>query len=419
MSIMHSVSSTDTRPAFSWRRFAVVAGPGIVVMLADTDVGSVVTAAQSGAQWGYRLLLLQFVLIPILYVVQELTVRLGAVTGEGHAALIGRHFGRFWAAVSVLTLVVACVGALLTEMGGLAGIGAMMGVPAAATMALVVATLTLVAVTGSSLSVERIALAAGAFELAFLLVAWWARPSLGEVAAEIVAIPLADPKYMLLVSANIGAVIMPWMVFYQQSAVVEKRLTPADLPAARADTAVGSVLTQLIMASVLAASAAALSRGGASPVSLDTVGQIAEALTPVLGDTAGRLVFGLGVAGAGIVAAIVVTLTAARTLGELFGFRHSLDRPVGEAPWFYAVYVLTLVAGAAVVLSGVNIVSLSVGVQVMNALLLPIVLGFLFLLARRLPDPYRLRGAWAGVVGTVMAVTVALGLCSGVAGIWN
>jgi len=180
------------------------------------------------------------------------------------------------------------------------------------------------------------------------------------------------------------------------------------------------VLTQLIMASVLAASAAALSRGGgASPVSLDTVGQIAEALTPVLGDTAGRLVFGLGVAGAGIVAAIVVTLTAARTLGELFGFRHSLDRPVGEAPWFYAAYVLALVAGATVVLSGVNIVSLSVGVQVMNALLLPIVLGFLFLLARRLPDPYRLRGAWAGVVGTVMAVTVALGLYSGIAGIWN
>jgi Mn2+/Fe2+ NRAMP family transporter len=418
MSFMHDIIPSDRPPALSWRRFAVVAGPGIVVMLADTDVGSVVTAAQSGAQWGYRLLLLQFVLIPILYVVQELTVRLGAVTGEGHAALIGRHFGRFWAAVSVVTLVVACVGALLTEMGGLAGIGAMMGVPVSATMALVVVTLTLVAVTGSHLSVERIALAAGAFEFAFLLVAWWARPSLGEVAAQMVAIPVADPKYMLLVSANIGAVIMPWMVFYQQSAVVEKRLTPADLPAARADTAVGSILTQLIMASVLAASAAALSRDS-SAVSLDTVGQIADALTPVLGDTAGRLVFGLGVAGAGIVAAIVVTLTAARTLGELFGFRHSLDGPVREAPWFYAVYVITLLAGAAVVLSGVNIVNLSVGVQVMNALLLPIVLGFLFLLARRLPDPYRLQGAWAIVVATVMALTVALGLYSGVAGIWT
>ena len=406
------------KPGVNWRRFAAVAGPGIVVMLADTDVGSVVTAAQSGAQWGYRLLLLQFVLIPILYIVQELTVRLGAVTGRGHAALISDHFGRVWAWVSVTTLIVACLGALLTEMGGLAGIGVMMGVPAWATMTLTVITLTLVAVTGSYLSVERIALAAGAFELAFLLVAWLARPTAGEVAAQALSVPVTDPKYLFLVSANIGAVIMPWMVFYQQSAVVEKGLTPADLPAARADTAIGSIVTQLIMAAVLIAAAAVLSRGS-SDISLDTVGQIADALTPVLGDIAGRLVFGLGVAGAAIVAAIVVTLTAARTLGELVGFRHSLDRPVREAPWFYVVYALTLLAGAAVVLSGVNIVSLSVGVQVMNALLLPIVLGFLFLLARRLPDPYRLRGPWAVVVALIMAVTTGLGLYSGIAGIWS
>ena len=415
MSVQQSV---PLKPGVNWRRFAAVAGPGVVVMLADTDVGSVVTAAQSGAQWGYRLLLLQFVLIPILYIVQELTVRLGAVTGRGHAGLIADHFGRVWAWVSVMTLIVACLGALLTEMGGLAGIGVMLGVPAWATMTLTVVTLTLVALTGSYLSVERIALAAGAFELAFLLVAWLARPTAGEVVAQALSIPVTNPKYLFLVSANIGAVIMPWMVFYQQSAVVEKCLTPADLPAARADTAIGSILTQLIMAAVLLAAAAVLSRGS-SGISLDTVGQIADALTPVLGDVAGRLVFGLGVAGAAIVAAIVVTLTAARTLGELVGFRHSLDRPLREAPWFYVVYVLSLLAGAAVVLSGVNIVSLSVGVQVMNALLLPIVLGFLFLLARRLPDPYRLRGPWAVVVALIMTVTTGLGLYSGIAGIWS
>ena len=415
MSVQQSV---PLKPGVNWRRFAAVAGPGVVVMLADTDVGSVVTAAQSGAQWGYRLLLLQFVLIPILYIVQELTVRLGAVTGQGHAGLIADHFGRVWAWVSVMTLIVACLGALLTEMGGLAGIGVMLGVPAWATMTLTVVTLTLVALTGSYLSVERIALAAGAFELAFLLVAWLARPTAGEVVAQALSIPVTNPKYLFLVSANIGAVIMPWMVFYQQSAVVEKCLTPADLPAARADTAIGSILTQLIMAAVLLAAAAVLSRGS-SGISLDTVGQIADALTPVLGDVAGRLVFGLGVAGAAIVAAIVVTLTAARTLGELVGFRHSLDRPLREAPWFYVVYVLSLLAGAAVVLSGVNIVSLSVGVQVMNALLLPIVLGFLFLLARRLPDPYRLRGPWAVVVALIMTVTTGLGLYSGIAGIWS
>ncbi len=383
-------------------------------MLADTDAGSVVTAAQSGAQWGYRLLLFQFILIPVLYIVQELTVRLGIVTGEGHAALIKHHFGLFWAWVSVATLMIACLGALLTELSGLAGIGDLMGVPTWITMALTVATLTLMAVSGSYRSVERIALAVGAFEFAFLVVAALASPSFGDLARQSVQIPIADPKYLLLVSANIGAVIMPWMVFYQQSAVIEKGLGLDDLKAARADTAFGSVVTQLIMAAVLVASAAALSRGKAP--SLDTVQQIAEALTSVLGPTAGRFCFGLGVAGAAIVAAIVVTLTAARTLGELLGYSHTLEKPLQEAPLFYGIYAMALVVGAAIVLSGANLITLSVGVQVMNAMLLPIVLTFLYLLARRLPAPYRLSGRYAVLVAIVMIVTVVLGLYAGIAG---
>ena len=119
--------------SFTWRRFLVVVGPGLVVMLADTDAGSVITAAQSGAQWGYSLLALQFVLIPILYIVQELTVRLGAATGKGHARLIEEHYGRFWAWFSTGTLIVSCIGALLSEFSGIAGVGALMGVPAPVT----------------------------------------------------------------------------------------------------------------------------------------------------------------------------------------------------------------------------------------------------------------------------------------------
>ena len=400
----------------AFRRFLTVAGPGIVVMLADTDAGSVVTAAQSGAQWGYKLLAFQFVLIPILYLVQELTVRLGIVTGEGHAALIRRHFGRGWALVSVVTLIVACIGALLTEFAGLAGIGDTIGIPTPVTMVLAVVTLSLVAITGSYRSVERIALAVGLFEFAFLVAALLSHPTLSELARDTVSIPLADPKYLLLVSANIGAVIMPWMVFYQQSAVIEKGLTTADLRGARADTAIGSVVTQLIMAAVLVTTAATLSHGPAR--SLDTVHQIADALTGVLGAAVGRLCFGLGVAGASTVAAIVVTLTAARTLGEIVGYEHRLDRPVAAAPWFYIIYTLTLIAGAAVVLSGASLVQLSVYVQVMNAMLLPIVLGFLYLLARRLPQAYRLQGKLAAMVCSVMVVTVVLGLYSGIAGLF-
>src|SRR5208282_435598 len=219
-----------------WLRFAAVAGPGLVVMLADTDAGSIITAAQSGAQWGYRLLLLQVALIPILFVVQELTVRLGIVSGKGHGELIRDQFGRTWAWISVGTLVLACIGALLSELSGLAGVGLMFGVPEWLTMTIVVCGLTTMAYTGSYLSVERIAMGIGAFELVFLLVAWKAQPQTSEMISGAMSIPWREPKYLYLVAANIGAVIMPWMVFYQQSAVVEKGLKTSDLAAARLDT---------------------------------------------------------------------------------------------------------------------------------------------------------------------------------------
>jgi Mn2+/Fe2+ NRAMP family transporter len=405
-------------PSLSWRRISVVAGPGIVVMLADTDAGSIITAAQSGAEWGYQLLLLQFILVPILYIVQELTVRLGIVEGKGHAELIRDHFGKGWAWLSVATLVVACVGALLSELSGLAGVGMLMGVPAPVTMSLIVVALIVMAYKGSYLSVERIAIAVGAFEFVFLLVAWQANPDFTALASGAADIAWREPKYLYLVAANIGAVIMPWMVFYQQSSVVEKKLTVNDLPAARVDTAFGAVVTQVIMAAVLVATAATLGHG-AKPGSLDTVQQIAQAITPYLGETTGKLLFGLGLSGAAVVATIVVTLTAARTLSEVLGNKHSLEHEPHDAPWFYGIYTATLIAGALIVVSGVNLVSLSVGVQVMNALLLPIVLGFLYLLARRLPEPYRLQGAYGVLVAIVIAATVIFGVYSGLSGLWG
>ena len=397
-------------------RVMAVAGTGIVVMLADTDAGSIITAAQSGAQWGYRLLLLQILLMPILFVVQELTVRLGVVTQRGHGELIRERFGRSWAWLSVSTLAVACVGALVSELSGLAGVGLLFGVPAWMTMVVVIGGLITMAWTASYRSVERIAIAFGAFELLFIWIAWRAHPDLHAVMRGIVQIPLGDHAYLYLATANIGAVIMPWMIFYQQSAVLEKRLKPTDLKILRWEIAGGAVLTQLVMVGVLMATAATIGRVHPD-APLNTVQQISDALTPFLGNNLGRAVFAAAMGGAAMVATIVVSLTAAWGVGEVAGYRRSLADHPAEAPWFYGIFTLCLVLAGVLVASGVNLVKLSVGVQVLNALLLPIVLGFLYALAlQALPDSYRLKGPYAVLVGAIVFVTAGFGVYAGLTG---
>ena len=142
----------------SWKLFLAVMGPGLVVMLADTDVGSIITAAQSGVQWGYRLLLLQLLLVPVLFVVQELTVRLGIFTGQGHGELIRKSFGTGWAWLSVCGLGVATIGALVTEFSGVAAVGELFGVPRVLSLGLTVAVLLAIVLTGSYRRVERVAI---------------------------------------------------------------------------------------------------------------------------------------------------------------------------------------------------------------------------------------------------------------------
>jgi NRAMP (natural resistance-associated macrophage protein)-like metal ion transporter len=405
------------RAASRLRRFLAVFGPGLVVMLADTDVGSVITAGQSGVQWGYRLLLLQLILVPILYMVQELTVRLAIFTGRGHGELIRDTFGPIWGWVSAIGLGIACVGALLTEFSGVAGVGELYGLPRYASLPIAAVALLVVVITGSYRRVERAAIVVGLFELAFFFVAWAAHPAVPDLLAGALEIPYRNPDYLYLAAANIGAVVMPWMVFYQQSAVADKRLGAEHLTAARWDTAIGALLTQLIMAAVLVACAATIGRAHPD-ASLATVGEMAQALTPFLGTEIGNLIFGLGVLGAGMVAAIVVSLAFAWGLGEVTGYRRSLEMHPFEAHWFYAVYALCVVFGALVVAVWPDLVSLNVAVQVMNAFMLPLVLGFLIALAvKTLPRAHRLRGFYLWLVVAVSAVTCALGVFGGLSGV--
>jgi NRAMP (natural resistance-associated macrophage protein)-like metal ion transporter len=394
-------------------------GPGLLVMLADTDAGSLVVSAQSGAVWGYKLLLPQIILIPILYLAQELAIRLGLVTGMGHGELIKKYFGKFWAWFSVTTLLISCVGAILTEFSGLGAVGELFGIPIWQTLSIVITFLIIIAWTGSYVSVERVAIFLGLFEFVFLYVAWHAKPDLHQMTREMLDMPFDNKDYLFLFAGNIGAVIMPWMIFFQQSAVLDKGLTIDDLHLARWDTAIGAFVTQLIMISLLVVTAATIGKTNPN-TPLNTVGEISHAITPFVGNTAGRILFALGMGGSALVATIVVSLTAAWSVGEVLGFRRSLEDKPLEAPAFYGIYTLVLILGGILIASGkLNLVNLSINVEVMNAILLPIVLGFLFLLSLQLPKKYKLRTTYAYVVGAVLLFTSACGIYTAFIGIFH
>ena len=388
-------------------------GPGLVVMLADSDVGSVITAGQSGVQWGYRLLGLQILLMPVLYIVQELTVRLGIFTGRGHGELVRAVLGPVWAWITVGWLAIATIGALLTELSGVAGIGELYGLPRLATLPLAAIGLLAIVLTGSYRRVERAAIVIGLFELAFFFVAWAARPGMHELLSGSLDIAYGDKGYLYLVAANIGSIVMPWMIFYQQSAVADKKLLPKHYGMARFDTAIGAVVTQLVMCAVIIACAATL---GGERVSLNTVGDMSLALTRFLGVGLGRFVFSAGILGAGMVAAIVCSLGLAWGVGEVTGNRHTLAQQ--PARWFYALYVVAIAGSTAAVAVWPNLIALNIGVQVVNAFMLPIMLGVLIALAMTaLPDARRLRGVYLWMVLAVCGVTASVAVLGGIFGL--
>jgi len=373
-----SGGSGQRRHLFAWSCGSLV-GPGMIVSLADTDAACLIVAADSGARWGYSLLLLQLLLIPVLFMAQELTIRLGVHTRKGHTACIKARFGAFWAHVTCAALVMSCIGATVSEMSGIASVGELWGLSRVASTSVAAVLLVSVVVCGKYRQVEAIGIALGLFECAFILTMLMARPSLAELARGLATVH-AEPSYYKLVAANIGAVIMPWMIYFQQSAIVAKGLsTPQHEARERTDTLCGALLTQLIMISTLITMAATrhvthtvaltnvLPLRSSTPRLLQQhtsthapaessaahqvlaphagththtraraqVAEMADAMAVSFGPTVGRVLLSLGLAGGSLCAAFVVALAAAWGVCEARNdFRaDSLDLPVRrEAP---------------------------------------------------------------------------------------
>ena len=331
--------------------------------------------------------------------------------------MIRERFGAGWAWLAVAGLAAATIGSLVTEFTGVAGIGELYGLSRGLTLPLAALALLAVVATGSYRRVERAAILVGLFELAFFAVAWAAHPNIETLARETVDLPLGDHRFLFLAAAVIGATFNPWMIFYQQSAIADKKLLPDHLTAARWDTAFGAALTQCLTGAVLLAAAATLTSGRAAG-GLESVGQISAALSPLLGENFGRLVFSAGVLGASLVAAIVCSLALAWGVGEVTGYKHSLEYHPFKAKWFYGVYAAAVVGSAALVGFVPDLVWLNIAAQVLNAFLLPLVIGLLVALAlTALPATLRPRGLYRGILIGVSAVVIAFGLYGGVAGL--
>ena len=415
-----TISHGDTEPRAGLnakiKTLLAIIGPGLIVMVGDNDAGAFATYGQAGQNYGTRLLWTLLLLVPVLYVNQEMVLRLGAVTGVGHARLILERFGRFWGAFSVIDLLILNTLTLITEFIGVTLAAGYLGLPK--TWSVVLAGLIIVASAsiGSFRAFERIAVVLCGASLMLVPIYVLAHPPAGQMARGFVipALPGGNggmAPLMLLVIGIVGTTIAPWQLFFQQSYVIDKRITPRFIRYEKADLWIGIGVVTVGAAAIMGVAAAAFAGTRAFGNFTDAAG-IAHGLAAYAGKTAGAL-FAVGLLDACIISAFAVSLATAYAVGDVFSIRHSLHRGPAQAKGFYAVYAsLIAVAAVIVLIPGSPLGLLTVGVQTLAGVLLPSATVFLLLLC----NDRQVLGPWANgrktnlFTSAVIAVLITLSL---------
>ena len=357
--------------------YLVIAGPGLVVMVADNDAGGITTYAATGAKYGYSLIWFLVLLGPVAYYVQEMTVRLGAVTKRGHAEAIFEGFGSFWGWFSLLDLILVDWLTLVTEFIGMTAALKIFGVPGWVTVSAVCALMGFMVLNGRYWTWEKVALIFCALNLIYIPAAFLVHPSVKDVIGEGL-IPHFQGGFngqmFFFLMANIGTTIAPWMLFFQQSSVVDKGLKEKDIGFGKLDTIIGAVATVVVAVFIVIVTGTVL-----NGVDIDDAAQASKLLMESH-HYAGEFM-AIGLFDAGLLGAICISLASSWAFGEIFGWAHSLNNKIKEAPWFYLNYFITLIsAGAVVLIPGAPLVLITLFVQVVAVTLLPAALVFLILL---------------------------------------
>ncbi|MDD5180986.1 MAG: divalent metal cation transporter [Gallionellaceae bacterium] len=357
--------------------YFVLAGPGLVVMIADNDAGGITTYAATGAKYGYNLIWFLLILIPVAYYVQEMTVRLGAVTKRGHAEAIFDGFGAFWGWFSLIDLIFLDWLTLVTEFVGMTSALGIFGIPGWLTVLGVVALMGMIVINGRYWTWEKIAMLFCALNLIYIPGAFMVHPAVSDILKNglIPNLPGGlNGELFFILMANIGTTIAPWMLFFQQSSVVDKGLREKDIPWGKFDTLLGSILTVVVAIFIVIVTGTVL-----KGVNIDDAAQAAEQLMHT-NHWVGTFM-AIGLFDAGLLGAICISLASSWAFGEIFGWAHSLNQKIKEARWFYASYFFTLItAGLVVLIPGAPLVLITLFVQVIAVTLLPAALVFLILL---------------------------------------
>jgi Mn2+/Fe2+ NRAMP family transporter len=363
--------------------FLAILGPGLIVMVGDNDAGAFSTYTQAGQNYGTSLLWTMVLLVPVLYVNQEMVLRLGAVSGVGHARLILERFGKFWGAFSVIDLFVLNALTIVTEFIGVSLAAQFFGVPKVVGVALAAFLVTIAVSTGSFRRFERFAMVLCFGSLLLVPVVIMVHAPLGITLHDLVVpgLPKGDVStIMLLIIGIVGTTVAPWQLFFQQSYVIDKRITPRFIVYERLDLIVG-------IAFVLVGAIAMISLSAGTFLHRPEFGNFSDAGAVAAGIAryVGRVpaaFFAIALVDACLIGAAAVALSSAYALGDVLSLRHSLHRRVSDAPQFYAVYAALIVLAAIVVLvPGSPLGLLTNAVQVLAGVLLPSASVFLLLLS--------------------------------------
>ncbi|HUA47680.1 MAG TPA: Nramp family divalent metal transporter [Solirubrobacteraceae bacterium] len=398
-----------------WRARALallaIIGPGLIVMVGDNDAGGVATYSQAGQNYGTSLLWVLLLLVPVLIVNQEMVVRLGAVTGVGHARLINERFGRFWGWFSVGDLFVLNFLTIVTEFIGVSLSLGYLGVSKYIAVPLAAIALLAITITGSFRAWER---SMFVFVFANFLVIplfFMAHPHGSQIAHDFVIPGIqggANSTSVLLIIAMVGTTVAPWQLFFQQSNIIDKRITPRWINYERADTWIGAIVVVIGAAALICVSAFAFA-GTPYFGQFTDAGATATALDHTLGSAVGAF-FAIVLLNASLIGAGALTLSTSYAFGDVFGTKSSLHRSWRDAKLFYSIFAGLIIAAAAIVLiPGAPLGVITEAVQALAGVLLPSASVFLLLLCndREVLGPWR-NAPWLNALASVIVATLVL-----------